>query len=199
MSNLIFGIGYLGEGDYKSGINGEETFTYRLWYNMIKRCYDHKTQINRPTYEGCSVDLNWYCFQNFARWCEDNYYEINGETSHLDKDILIKGNKIYSPDTCVFVPQFINSLFNKNGTVRGDLPIGVTLDKRHGKYAAKCMTGEGKNKRKALGYHSTPEKAFLAYKEFKEKVIKRIASENKENIPISLYNALMNYVVEITD
>ena len=65
----------------------------------------------------CSVYEGWHNFQNFAKWYEDNYYEIEEEQMHLDKDILVKGNKVYSPDTCVFVPETINGLFVKSNAI----------------------------------------------------------------------------------
>lgn len=112
---------------------------------------------------------------------------------HLDKDILIKGNKIYSPNTCIFVPQKINSLFTKRNSVRGEYPIGVTYSKKNHKFEPQVQ-GRG-----WLGYYDTPEESFEVYKKNKEKRIKEIADEYKNKIPIKLYDALYDYKVEITD
>lgn len=189
----MYGIGYVGEGEYKTRINGKRTPKYNAWRGMIERCYSGKRQEKQPTYKGIIVDP----FQNFAKWYDENYYEIEGQIMHLDKDILIKGNKIYSLDTCVFVPNSINTLFTKNNKRRGDFPLGVTFHKLIGKYEACCSNGKGKNV--YLDYHDTPEDAFQAYKTFKESLIKQIAERHKNKIPEKLYNALITYQVEITD
>jgi hypothetical protein len=115
----------------------------------------------------------------------------------LDKDILIKGNKKYSPENCIFVPQRINYLFTKRDSRRGKYPIGVHYSNRDEKFVSQCMDGKGN--KKGLGHYDTPLEAFQAYKVYKEKLIKQTAEEYKNKIPIELYNALINYIVEITD
>ena len=192
-----FGVGYFGIGSYSSRENGKHTKQYEFWHSMFRRCYDPKLHEKRPTYIGCSVCDEWHNFQNFAQWYEENYYEIPGERMALDKDILTKGNKVYGPDTCCFVPTSINSLFTKRDNDRGDLPIGVCYDKQNKKYRAQCSLGA--DKRKNLGYYSTPEEAFQAYKEFKEACIKKTANDLIEDIPFELYRAMINYEVDIDD
>lgn len=139
----------------------------------------------------------WHNFQVFSKWHEENHYSIENKIMCIDKDLLQKGNKIYSPDTCVFVPQFINTLFVKRNSKRGDLPIGVTRDKKAKSYSATCNNNKGESFH--LGSYNTPEEAFLAYKLYKEQVIKNVANEYKNQIPHKLYEAMMNYVVNITD
>ena len=198
----VYGVGYLGEGKYKVWKNGKRTRVYSTWYSMMQRCYDEKIHEKEPTYIDCEVCNEWLCFQNFAKWYYDNYYEIKGQKMCLDKDILYKGNEIYSPDTCVFVPNNINMLFVKCNNKRGEYPIGICYNKQHEKFVVKCSVydfKENKNKRIFLGYHDTPEKAFQIYKQFKEKYIKEVADHYKEQIPEKLYNVLYNYQVEITD
>jgi hypothetical protein len=194
----IFGVGYLGTGKYMAYINRIATPQYASWKHMLERCYDDKLHKKFSTYKNCKVVEEWHNFQNFAAWYDQNYYNVEGERMHLDKDILHKGNKIYSPETCVFVPNSINTLFTKRDSARGDTPIGVTYVKRDNIYAARCMNGKGKG-RKSLGSHSTPEEAFYAYKSYKEQLIKHIAEEYKEFIPHKLYQAMITYKVEITD
>ena len=99
-----YGIGYLGEGKYKMSENSKKKKEFKIWYNMLMRCYDPKYQEERSTYKGCKVEDYLLNFQNMCEWLENNYYEIPGEVMCLDKDILCKGNKIYSRDTCIFVP-----------------------------------------------------------------------------------------------
>lgn len=194
----IYGVGYLGEGKYKSALNGSKTIQYNTWQNMLERCYNSKFHTKRPSYRGCTVIDVWHNFQNFAAWFDENYYEVEGQKMHLDKDILIKGNKLYSPDTCVFVPKRMNVLFVKNDSTRGNFPIGVTYNKKLDKYIGKCSVGGGE-KPKHLGCHSTIEEAFQEYKTFKEKLIKQIAEEYKDGIPEKLYSALLSYEIEIND
>jgi hypothetical protein len=104
MQPLVFGIGFVGDGEYKTGKNGRINKTYRTWTNMLQRCYDLKCQQNHPTYIGCSVHAEWHNFQNFAQWYEENYPK-DGKEYDLDKDRLVKENKVYGPTTCCFLTQ----------------------------------------------------------------------------------------------
>lgn len=192
----VYGVGFIGNGKYKSTINGKDTNEYEEWNNMLKRCYNEEWQNKNPTYKDVIVDKYFHNFQNYGEWRENNYYEIEGEEMHLDKDILCKGNKIYAPDKCIFVPKRINTLFIKSNATRGDCPIGVSYYKASGKYRAQCQTLEGK---KHLGYFNTVEEAFLAYKEFKEAYIKQVADEYKDKIPQRLYEAMYRYEIDIND
>ena len=197
-----FGVGYLGEGKYKTRENGKSTKCYYTWIHMLERCYSEKYKNKYSTYEGCIVCEEWLNFQNFAKWFYENYYEIEGERIELDKDILIKGNKVYSPNTCVFVPQRINSLFIKCNKNRGAYPVGVSYHKKNNKYVASCRVVNfklNKSKDKYLGSYNTLEEAFKVYKQFKEKYIKVVADLYKDKIPQKLYDAMYNYKVEITD
>lgn len=196
----VYGVGYFGNGEYKAWENGKNTRIYNTWYDMLKRCYDKEYHKKQPTYKDCKVCDEWCNFQNFGDWYNENYYEIEGEKMHLDKDILVKHNKIYSPETCVIVPQAINKLFTKRQNDRGDSAIGTSpVD---GKYMVRCHMinpKTGKSKRKYLGIYDTQEKAFKIYKYYKEKNIKMVADYFREQIPDKLYDALYNYEVEIDD
>lgn len=197
----VYKIGYLGEGKYKISENGKKTRVYKTWSGMLQRCYDEKIQEKHPTYIGCKVCDEWLNFQNFAKWYEGNYYEVDSERMELDKDILIKHNKIYSPETCVYVPQTINLLFTKKQNNRGGSVIGATT-RENGKYTVHCTIFNpetGKSKIKHLGVYSTQEKAFEVYKYYKEKNIKIVADYYENKIPNKLYLAMYNYEVEITD
>ena len=196
----IYGVGYIGEGKYKMLENGKQKKEFRVWYDMLKRCYDPKYQKERPTYKGCKVENDWLNFQNMAEWLEENYYEVPGEVMCLDKDILCKGNKIYSRETCIFVPEKINVLFTKCDKTRGDCPIGATI-LPSGNYQVECRNGYGESV--YLGTYSTKEEAFRVYKEYKEKVIKEVIDSYEGIIPEPFYSklreAMYNYEVEITD
>ena len=193
----VFGVGYLGEGEYKATENGSITDEYSIWSNMLQRVYDDNYAKKNPTYIGCSVSDEWHNFQNFAKWYNENYYTVGDEKMCLDKDVLFKDNKIYSPNTCVFVPQSINKLLTKRNRERGQLPIGVTLHKVSHKYMAQCHDGFGERIR--LGSFNTPKEAFYAYKKCKEGIINSVAERYKNYIPTNLYNTLITYEVEIDD
>ena len=186
----VHNIGYLGEGKYTPSVNNRLTKIYNTWSSMLERCYCQKYQERYPTYVGCSIIKEWECFQNFAKWFEENYIR----DFHLDKDILIKGNKIYSPKTCCFVPVEINILLIKNNSKRGSLAIGVS--KNGTKFQATISKG---TIREHLGTFETSEEAFEAYKITKEEYIKELADKWREQITEQVYQALINYKVEIDD
>ena len=135
-----------------------------------------------------------------GEWIDENYYEVPGEVMCLDKDILYKGNKVYSRETCIFVPNRINVLFTKRDNSRGNCPIGVTPDSS-GNYVAQCH--DEYVKLVCLGIYSTKEEAFYAYKKYKERVIKEVIDSYKGKIPEPFYSrlrdAMYNYKVEIDD
>ena len=188
----INGVGYIGSGKF---LYNKNTKCRGIWKSMLQRCYNKNFQEKQPTYKGCSVATEWHNFQNFAEWFEENY-EPHMEGFHFDKDILVKGNKIYSPETCCFIPFEINLLFTANNINRGKYPIGVSFFKDLKKFISACSIN---GTQKSLGYFDTPEEAFQAYKTAKEKHIKEVADKWKEQITEQTYQALYNYQVEITD
>lgn len=184
----VFGIGYLGVGEYSASKKNAKV--YNCWIHMLERCYTKQYHKLCPTYRGCSVCEEWHNFQNFAKWYNDNYYEVDGYESHLDKDILVKGNKIYSPDTCVFVPENINSIFSSHRNYTGNL-LGIKK--------TEANTYQTWINRKKLKTYKTLEEAFENYKNYKEKLIKKAADEYKDKIPKKLYDAMQNWKVELED
>lgn len=180
----ISDVGYLGEGNYSANINGVTTNCYHVWRNMIHRCYSEKYQQKQPTYIGCSVDERWHNFQVFAKW----YYENYVEEFELDKDILIEGNKIYSPETCCFVPHEINGLFIKRKIKKDGTPCGVH---KHGSKFYVKINIEGQYK--VIDFYTTPEEALNCYSFHKEKHIKEVAEKWKNQITKDVYNCLYNY------
>ena len=192
--------GFLGEGKYKTKENGKLTDEFDIWHGMLQRCYDPKFHKEHPSYEGCRVEDYLLNFQNMCKWLDENYYEVPGEIMHLDKDILCKGNKVYSRNTCIFVPQRINTLFTKSDSSRSDNPIGVHPTSS-GNYQVHCSNGYGKLI--PLGTYSTKGEAFQVYKEYKEKVIKKVIDSYEGIIPEPHYSrlkeAMYNYKVEIDD
>lgn len=192
----VLGIGYLGNGSYKTKTSGKQTKIYSTWRNMMERCYNPNLHKKHPTYRECRTEDSWHNFSVFAEWYESNYYEVEEERMHLDKDILVKGNKLYSPDTCVFVPHSINVLFVTHSERRGDCPIGVYWDNHKKKYRAEININGEQTK---IGDYNTKEEAFQWYKDIKESVIKIAANKHKDKIPKKLYDAMYTYNVEYTD
>ena len=195
-----YGKGYLGEGKYKIKEKGKHTDKYEIYHAMLRRCYDPKYYEEHSTYKECTIEDYLLNFQHMCKWLEENYYEIPGEVMCLDKDILCKGNKVYSRETCIFVPQRINKLFTKCDKSRGDDPIGVTPTPS-GNYQVFCNNGYGKNI--YLGVYPTKEEAFRVYKQYKEKLIKDVINSYKGKIPEPFYSrlreAMYNYEVDIDD
>lgn len=198
-NKLVYGIGAKGM-EYPAWEDNKKLKEYSLWIDMCARCsVDYPKKC--PTYLGvtCSDNFKYYPF--FYEWCQEQVGFRNkdekGKSWTMDKDILIKGNKFYSEDTCVFVPQKINKLLNKRKILRGEYPIGVCLDKVGSKFSAFCNDGNGNQK--LIGRFPTPKDAFQAYKRAKEVVIRQIAEEYKLQIDPRAYQALLNYTVEITD
>ena len=189
----------MGVGKYKTKENGRHTKSYKTWHDMIMRVYKKEENRNQY-YKICRVCDEWHNYQNFAKWFEENYYEIPDCVIHLDKDICKKGNKVYCPEYCSFVPQDINEIFTKCNKSRGTYVIGVCFHKGCQKFVAQCQTKiNNKQKINHLGYFETETEAFNAYKTFKEGYIKIIAMQYKEYIPQKIFNALMNYEVSIND
>ena len=195
-----FNVGYLGEGKYRVSENRKLKKEYKIWYEMLRRCYDPKLHERYTTYKGCTVEDYLLNFQHMGEWIDENYYEVSGEKMCLDKDILCKGNKIYSRDTCIFVPQRINALFTKSDKTRGKNPIGVHPTSS-GNHQVHCCDGCGKQI--PLGVYSTREEAFQVYKEYKETLIKEVIDSYEGKIPEPYYSrlkeAMYNYEVEIND
>ena len=188
--------GYMGVGKYSS--KDKEVFS--LWYSMLDRAYSDKYHINQPTYKDVTVGEEWLNFQNFATWCESqeffNAKDAKERPYHLDKDIVVKGSKIYSPNTCSFVPSEVNTLLLKRGKSRGVCLIGVSKHEPTGSYLAN-VKHSGRNVH--LGSYCTENEAFQAYKLAKEAYIKEVAEKWRGKIDDKVYQALLTYQVETTD
>ncbi len=139
---------------------------YRTWLSMISRCYSDKTKKARPTYIGCTVCDKWLVFTNFRAWMEKQDWK----GKDLDKDLKILGNKIYSPELCLFVSSQINNLFSDSKASRGKLPIGVTFFRN--RFVSQCSF---KGVPKYLGTFLTAKEAHEAYRAFKRHLIEEAA------------------------
>lgn len=198
----VCGVGIVGD-KYKDCItkNGKMSHEYKTWSSLLLRCFDENYKIKEITYQDVTCCKEWLSYENFYEWLyqQENFEKwLNNDDWAIDKDILIKGNKIYSPNTCCLVPRIVNSLFIKRTNDRGIYPIGVT--KHKDRFRARCDNPLLKT-RKHIGLYNTPEEAFQAYKQYKENLIRQVAQEeySKGNIIQSCYEAMMKYEVEITD
>ena len=194
-SPSVYGVGVLG-AKYQSRVSGVLTKEYDLWKSMLQRCYSDAIKKKRPTYEGCEVSDNFKSYEYFYEWCH-NQIGFGECGFQLDKDLLAKGNKVYSENTCVFIPPEINSLLVNNTASRGEYLIGVSWDKRDMAFISRVNKNKGKSEH--LGSFKTELEAFEAYKTAKESFIKEQSDKWKSQIDPRAYEALMNYTVEITD
>lgn len=148
---------------------------YAKWHSMLLRCYNEKHLIKNPSYKGCSVSEDWLRASNFKSWMEQQDWE----GKHLDKDLLFQSNKVYSPETCIFISSRINSFIIENHSKRGEYPIGVFKQKTSEKYNAMCRSVvDGKNTH--LGYYQTVEEAHKAWLDFKLQQAHILANEEKD-------------------
>lgn len=175
---LVFGVGVNDSGLLTAKItriNGRQVRQwscpfYATWVDMLRRCYSETHKAGRPAYDGCEVDSAWHLFSAFRSWMELQPWQGN----HLDKDILIQGNRIYQADRCVFIPRALNNFLTDRSAARGQWPIGVSFASRRGKFMAQCgnpFTGKGEN----LGYHATPQEAHAAWLHRKTEHAKKYA------------------------
>ena len=198
-SPSVYGIGVVGT-KYPSRVNGVHTKEYVLWNNMLMRCYSDTYQKKHPTYKGCEVSDNFKSYEYFYEWCHNKIgfdNDGNGNPFQLDKDLLVKGNKVYSENTCVFIPSGINSLLTKSTASRGEHLIGVYWSKTANAFVARV--NKSKRGSEYLGLFKTEIEAFNAYKQAKENYIKELANKWKDKIDPRAYKALINYEVNIDD
>lgn len=189
-NKLVLGVGT--KGDFPAKVNGKKVPSYTAWWGMLKRCYSNEYIEKHPTYKNCFVCKEWLEYANFKEWYDNNY--INGYA--LDKDIIIRGNKKYSPITCAYVPQEINKLLNMQPRKRGKYPIGVSYHVHKCRYEASCNVNK---KRIFLGGYDNSIDAYNAYKQFKENRVHTMAREYyvAGKINERVYNALSSWVLDV--
>lgn len=167
---------------------------YRMWNSMLQRA-QQKYAEQRPSYAGTTVDPAFIRFADFAAWATGQI-GWNAEDAQLDKDLLRKGNRVYGPDNCTFLPLRVNSLIITNASRRSKFPVGVRPGRTAGTFEARVNNSGTKI---SLGTYRDVGAAFAAYKQGKEELVRRIADEFKSRIDPRAYAALMAYQVEITD
>ena len=168
--NRVYSVG-LNDADYKVQpiINGKRVLCpfYQKWIGMIRRCYSRKWLEKNPTYEGCTVCDEWLTFSNFKKWMEVQDWQ----GKHLDKDIIIKGNKVYQPEACAFVTIETNSLINESTKARGNYLIGVSFEVKKNKFRASCSLSHGRQVN--LGHFNTEIEAHDTYRKYKSLMLLR--------------------------
>ena len=194
-SPSVFGVGVLGT-KYQAKINGVIIKEYDLWNGMLRRCYSDALKKKYQTYIDCEVSDKFKSYEYFYEWCHKQI-GFGNQGWHLDKDLLTKGNKVYSENTCVFIPAEINTLLIKCTASRGEHLIGVHWCNTKKVFVAQVNKGKGMQEK--LGYFNTEIEAFNAYKVAKESFVKEQANKWKGKIDDRAYEALMNYQVNIDD
>ena len=135
---------------------------YSQWHEMLRRCYSENYGDRYPTYKDARVCQEWHHLSNFKAWMEQQEYT----GCVLDKDILCKGEKVYSPETCCFVPEVLNLVIIRSDSSRGNLPIGVTVDPRKAVGTKRFVSRVGSGVRGRnihLGMFTTPIEAHFAW------------------------------------
>lgn len=179
----IFGIGYIGDGKYMTQVDGKKQLVYQVWVSMIERCCVEEKRDKHKAYEKSELCLEWHNYQNFAEWFENNSYDIGNERLHLDKDIMYKGNTIYSPYHCILVPQIINEQFKSHSgrekKIDTDLPYTIR----------RTATGYSATYRgKTLGIYKTVDECISVYLSKKKEYLNEL---------VDRYDTMPNYIKEI--
>ena len=195
LSPSVYSVGVVGT-KYQIRVSGVLAKEYELWKSMLRRCYSDNSKKKRPTYEGCEVSENFKSYEYFYEWC-NKQIGFSNKGWQLDKDLLVKGNKIYSEGSCVFIPKEVNTLLTKRGVSRGEHLIGVYWHNTKKAFVAQVRKNKGKSE--PLGLFNTELEAFKAYKQAKESFVKEQAEKWKDKIDERAYNALMNYEVSVDD
>lgn len=166
---------------------------YRAWKAMLERCYSAKYQECYPTYIGCAVSKEWLTFSVFKAWMEKQDFV----DKQLDKDLLFEGNKVYNPETCVFVSPTVNSFTNDQRAKRGEWLIGVYWNKKSGKFLASCRNPFTK-KQEYLGYFTRELEAHKAWLNRKLELAKELATIQEDpRVAEALIDRYSNYKTTI--
>lgn len=189
---LVCGVG-INDANYTIAptIDGKQVTCpyYSKWKSMLMRCYSLSYHVKYPTYADCVVCEEWKSFMAFLAWMSVQHWEDR----ELDKDVVVQGNKTYSPETCRFIPKQLNTLLTDSGGARGGWPIGVYFNKQNGKWMAQARID---GKKKYLGLFDCPYKAHFAYRKFKYKLIDAWA-DAYEDVDDDISQGLRNWVIPL--
>lgn len=182
--NTVCGVG---TKDVPMCVNGNIKKSYNIWKSMLQRCYSSKTQKLHPSYIGCTVCPDWKYFSNFEIWCDENYI-VDFE---LDKDLLVRNNRLYSPETCCFIPSVLNSIFQTKHN--GKYKLGVEYYPQNNKFCARMSSDTITNSKRYIGLYCTEDEAYAAYCDEKCKRIKIIAEYYKHKLTPEVYDCLLRW------
>ena len=192
-TSSVQGVGVV-DVDFTVTINKRSVWQYQLWASMLMRCFCEKYKAKKPTYRDVTCCEDWLSFANFFEWVNREVgYKGKPDGMQLDKDILQKGNLIYAPEKCCFVPRVVNLLLTDRARRRGRWPLGVYFDNNKRKFVSlvKCH-----GKTKLVGAFDSPEDASQAYKVAKEAQIKVVALEHREVLKSAVFESLMNWKID---
>ena len=191
-STTVCGVGF-NDAPFEIKVGDGFVWQYDVWKTMLRRCFSEKFKACHPTYKDVTCCSEWLSFGNFIEWVSKEVgYKGKPQGYCLDKDLVIRGNKIYSPEACSFVPQAVNLLLATSGAIRGDWPVGVDLHKRTGRFRAQLNCY---GKVDYLGLFDNPQDAFAAYKIAKEAQIKVVALQYKGVLKPAVYESLVNWEI----
>ena len=131
----VYGVGILG---VRSATTKYKAF-YEIWLGLLSRTCYHRVDC-LPTYKDCTIDKSWLYLPNFINWyvSQINYnttileiLKLEKSEFQVDKDILNKGNKLYSPEFCTLVPATINKALSYSYSKESNLPICICHSTHH--------------------------------------------------------------------
>ncbi len=196
---VVANIGFTGVGNYRSKDN---KLAYRMWQDMLLRCYDSVRLDRRKTYRGVTVDPTWFNYQTFMKFLDKATTEANMSINDLvnnyslDKDLKVHGNKIYSEQTTIFISRDLNIFLTNNRITNSSGYIGVHA---HGPNwrAEFSVGGRGKRKREGLGTYKTKTEAFKTYMAARWKRIDELRIEGLliDAFGNSLYDEMINWQI----
>lgn len=190
MVKLIHGFG-INDADYAvcPRVNGgrDNCPAFVTWRGILERCYSDKFHTKKPTYVGVTVCDEWHSFMKFREWWLENH--VDGW--QIDKDILTDRRE-YSPETCIYVPSWLNTFIINRGAKRGEWPIGASFDRKRGKFRAQCSNPiNGRNER--LGYFESAMEAHKAWLERKLELAEALRPRMDE-IDDRIYHRVVNII-----
>lgn len=191
MRRPIYGIAN-NDAPYVVSYKGAACPYYIKWKNMLRRCYSKGHTNLFPTYTGCSVCTEWLTFTKFKAWMEKKDWQ----DKDLDKDLLVSGNKIYSPESCCFVSKKINYILLASDATRGEYPQGVSWCRMTSKYRARVRK---KGKQEVIGYYSDISQAEIAYCLAKSELLELVAHENEAASEPKIQAALLREAKVFSD
>lgn len=145
---------------------------FSRWENMLERCYSVKFKENVSTYDDCHVCDEWLQFESFKDWMKLQSWK----GMDLDKDLLVMGNKKYSPETCIFINPLINKfIIERIPKSTGLQGVYLSVIKSSDKSFVSKFSNPLTNKTENLGRYNTPEEAHLAWKARKHELACQLA------------------------